>query len=34
MAIKMKIWLRLCAAVAVLVLALGWFSVPLSLATR
>jgi hypothetical protein len=33
MAIKMKIWLRLRAAVAVLALALGWLSMPLSLAT-
>jgi hypothetical protein len=33
MAIKMKIWLRLRAAVAVLALALGWLSVPVSLAT-
>jgi hypothetical protein len=33
MATKLKIWFRLRAAVAVLALALGWFSVPLSLAS-
>ncbi len=32
MIVKLKIWLRLRAAVAVLALALGWISTPLSLA--